>query len=90
MKRFFRGDGQDLEHGSRLPSHARARLRLIQEKETSSPRATLAFSALGVAAWLKKKVAALAVRIKTNRTKSRVPALTTSCWRSAKDTKPSV
>lgn len=89
MKRFLKPERPDQELGAKLQSHAAARLRLIQEKEASSPRATLAFSALGVTTWLKKKVSALAVRIKADRTKSRVPVLTTSSWRSTKDTKPS-
>jgi hypothetical protein len=89
MKRPFKPEGPDQEHGDNLQSHVAARLRLINEKEVSSPRATLAFSALGVATWLKKKVGALATRIKTDHTRSQVPARTTSSWRNAKDTKPS-
>jgi len=90
MKRFLKPEGPEQEHRANLQSNAAARLRLIKEKETSSPRAALAFSALGVATWLKKKVGVLAIRIKAYRAKSRVPVLTTSSWRGAKDTKPYV
>jgi len=90
MKRFLKPESPDRQLGANLQSHAAARLRIIKQKEASSPRATLAFSAFGVANWLKKKVSVLAIRIKAYRAKSRVPVLTTSSWRSAKDTKPSL
>lgn len=90
MKRFFKPEGPEQEHRANSQTNTAARLRLIKDKETSSPRAALAFSALGVATWLKKKVSVLDIRIKAYRSKSRVPVLTTSSWRSAKDTKPSL
>jgi hypothetical protein len=93
MKQFFKPEDRGLKRGvTTRQSHAAARLRLINEKEGSSPRAILAFSALGVTTWLKKKVRALAIRSKAARAKSPMPVLTTSpsSWRSTKDPKSSL
>jgi len=90
MKRYFKPEGPEQEHRANSQTNTAARLRLIKDKETSSPRAAMAFSALGFATWLKKKVGVLAIWVKADRTKSEVLPPRGSIWRSTKDTKPSL
>jgi hypothetical protein len=54
-----------------LHSHTASRLRLKEEKETCSPRASVAFSALSVVTWLRNRVGGLVTRITIARRKKK-------------------
>jgi hypothetical protein len=56
MKGFSRATSHGPEHEAHFQAQRAARLRLLNERAACSPRATVAFSALSTAAWLRKKL----------------------------------
>jgi hypothetical protein len=61
--RFFGTKQQDHRREAQPGSQASARLRLVSERASCSPRATVAFSALSTVTWLRNKASELVRRI---------------------------
>ncbi len=63
MNGFSRATSHGPEHEAHFQAQRAARVRFLEERVASSPRATVAFSALSAVIWLRKKVSGLAKRL---------------------------